>query len=351
MEAYAGNKSNCPEEVKLPLALFAVERDSKKRLLFDVSSGKIRGVSSSVFPDATCAFENGGWLLMVQHKARYFREQTVFLVHPSSGKRLDLPVFHCREEGYQGFFVFYVGSQGTPLVVARVEIWSIVPTLHIACPGDIYWSVYKHGVEPPHMSRNMRKLLERTRISDVALFGTQVICVELSGQILIFSITEMTWGRMVPCPEWSEKDRHFLVTSHGEVVLVSCPRTMKNAFRFFRLDAKALEWSRLDDRELDDTSWFLSKGQSFRVKERGKRRVYAFSGPQQCSDSMDSCKQCSNSTAVISTTCFTGRLGQSITNVYAYDLDDGTVEMVIPASLVTEVCHWVQPSIFATPTK
>jgi len=162
MEAYAGNKCNCPEVVKLPLALFAIECNSKKRLLFDVSSGKIRGVTSSVFPHATCAFENGGWLLMIQHKEGYFQGRTVFLVHPSSGRRLDLPEFPCSEEGYDGFFVFYVGTQETPLVVARVEIWSVVPTVHIACPGDMYWTVYKHGVEPPHMSRKMRKLLECT---------------------------------------------------------------------------------------------------------------------------------------------------------------------------------------------
>jgi hypothetical protein len=100
MEAYDGNKSNCSEGVKqLPLAMFAVERNSKKRPLFDVSSSKIRGVSSYVFPDATCAFENRGWLLMIRHKPCHFQEQSAFLVHPSSGKQLNLPVFPCREQG------------------------------------------------------------------------------------------------------------------------------------------------------------------------------------------------------------------------------------------------------------
>jgi len=357
MEAYDGNKSNCSQGVKqLPLAMFAVERNSKKRLLFDVSSRKIRGVSSYVFPDATCAFENRGWLLMIRHKPCHFQEQSAFLVHPSSGKQLNLPVFPCREQGYEGFFVFYVGSHGIPLVVARFEIWSIVPTVHIACPGDTYWSAYKYGVEPPHMSRTTRRLLERTWIADLALLGTQVICVDISGQILIFNITEMTWGRMAPCLKWSQEDHHFLVASHGEVVLVSRPGTMENAFKFFRLDIEAMEWSQLDDRELDDTSWFLCKGQSFRVKDAGRRRVYTFSGPKQWSVPMDSYEQTTNGMAMGSTACFTGTSGhdvglKSITNVYAYDLDDGTVEMVIPASLVTEVCHWVQPSMFATTAK
>lgn len=358
MEAYAANRSNCSEGVKqLPLAMFAVERNSKKRLLFDVSSRKIRGVSSYVFPDANCAFENHGWLLMIRHKPWYFQEQTVFLVHSSSGKQLNLPVFSCRErEGYKGFFVFYVGSHGIPLVVARFEIWSIVPTVHIACPGDTYWSVYKHGVEPP-MSRTMRRSLERTWVADLALLGTQVICVDSNGQILVFDITEMTWGRMAPCPKWSQKDRHFLVASHGEVVLVSRPRTMANAFKFFRLDIEAMEWSQMDDRELDDTSWFLCKGQSFRVKDAGRRRVYTFRGPKQ----LDSCQRITTDGMAMgssSTACFTrtGTSGhddwlKSIRNVYAYDLDDGTIEMVIPASLVTEVCHWVQPSMFATTAK
>jgi hypothetical protein len=131
---------------------------------------------------------------------------------------------------------------------------------------------------------------------------------------------------------------------------------MENAFKFFRLDIEAVEWSQLDDRELDDTSWFLCKGQSFRVKDAGRRRVYTFSGPKQWSVPMDSYEQTTNGMAMGSTACFTGTSGhdvglKSITNVYAYDLDDGTVEMVIPASLVTEVCHWVQPSMFATTAK
>ncbi|OEL15483.1 hypothetical protein BAE44_0023501 [Dichanthelium oligosanthes] len=159
------------------MAMFAVERSSKKRLLFDVSSRNIHGVSSSVFPDATCAFENGGWLLMVRHKPPDIKEQAVFLVHPSTGRRLDLPAF---SSSSQGLFVFYVSSHGAPLVVARVETLSFVPTVHVACPGDVYWSVYKHDVvdvDPPpcgstsRAAHRQRRLVEPASIVDVALLG------------------------------------------------------------------------------------------------------------------------------------------------------------------------------------
>jgi hypothetical protein len=113
------SESDSSEEVKLPMALFAVERNSNKRLLFDVTTQKIRGVSSSVFPNATCAFENGGWLLMVQPKPLDFKEQAVFLVHQGTSRRLDLPAFGSSSNG---LFVFYVNSHGTPLVVARVQL-------------------------------------------------------------------------------------------------------------------------------------------------------------------------------------------------------------------------------------
>ncbi|XP_062234202.1 uncharacterized protein LOC133931353 [Phragmites australis] len=349
MEAYGVNKSNRSEELKLPLALFAVKRNSKRRLLFDVSSREIRGVSSPVFPEATCAFENGGWLLMIRHKPLCFQEQIVFLVHPSSGRRLDLPAVHSCDKA---FFVFYVDSHGAPLVVARIEIWSLVPTIHIACPGDVYWSVYQHDADPPRISRAMRRVHEPTCFADVALLGTQAICLDLNGEILVFDVTEMAWRRTVSCPEGSKQDANFLVASNGEVVLVSRSHTMENAFKFFKLEMEVLDWSPLSDWELDGTSWFLRKGQSFRVKEAGKRKVYTFDGPKQ---STKSASESSNS-AVKVTTYFSGTSGhdetlKSITNIYAYDLDDGTVEMVIPASIVTEARHWVQPGIFATPAK
>jgi hypothetical protein len=82
--------SSCSEgaavKTKLPLAMFAVERSSKKRLLFHVSSRKIRGIRSSTFPDATCEFENGGWLLMIQHKPprRQQQQQVAFLVREAA---------------------------------------------------------------------------------------------------------------------------------------------------------------------------------------------------------------------------------------------------------------------------
>ncbi|KAL6603535.1 hypothetical protein ACP70R_043896 [Stipagrostis hirtigluma subsp. patula] len=324
MEVHAGNISNCSEEVKLPLALFAVDRNSKKRLLFDVSSRKIHGVRSSVFPDATCVFENGGWFLMMQHKPLYLQEQTVFLVHSSSGRRLDLPVIPSSDKG---FFLFYVDSHGAPLVVARVEMWSLVPTIHIACPGDVYWSVYEHDVDPLCNSRTMCRLLEPICIVDVALLGKEAICLDLNGQVLIFSLTEMACRRTVSCPEGSKQDQRFLVAANGEAVLVSHSHTTENAFKFLKLDMESLEWLPMEDWELDGTSWFLCKGQSFRVKDAGKRKVYTFS----CASGHDPL--------------------ESITNVYSYDLDDGTVEMVIPASIVTEVRHWIRPCVFATPAK
>ncbi|KAJ1267444.1 hypothetical protein BS78_07G056300, partial [Paspalum vaginatum] len=332
------NKTKFSEQMK---AMFAVEHCSKTRLLFDVSSRKIHGVSSSAFPDATCAFENGGWLLMIQGKSQ---EQTAFLVHPSSGRQLHLPPVLCPRD--RGVFVFYVSSHaGTPLVVARIEIWSLVPTVHIACPGDGYWSVYTHD--------------------DVDLRGSSSgvppeppTCIV---DILMFDVTEMTWRRRrrmrrttAPGPAGiiRRDDGCFLVAaaSAGEVVLVSRSHTAAaadGAFKFFKLDMEALEWSLLDDRELDDTSWFLCKGQSFRAKEAGKRKVYTFGRPKNCTGSAVE----ATTTASCLSSTFRHEIFKSITNICAYDLDDGTVDMVIPASVVTEVRHWVQPSIFATPAK
>ncbi|OEL15482.1 hypothetical protein BAE44_0023500 [Dichanthelium oligosanthes] len=53
-----------------------------------------------------------------------------------------------------------------------------------------------------------------------------------------------------------------LIAAGRELLLVSRPRAAQSAaFRFFKLDMEALEWSPLERRELDDTSWFLHKGQ------------------------------------------------------------------------------------------
>ena len=134
-----------------------------------------------------------------------------------------------------------------------------------------------------------------------------------------------------------------LVAADGEVLLVSRPRAMENAFRFFKLDMEALEWSPLERRELDDTSWFLHEGQSYRARHAGKRRVYTFGGPKQCGGGG------STAEGYGARTLGQGPWLKSITNVYAYDLDDGSVEMVIPASIVTEASRWVRPSVFATP--
>lgn len=337
METNGTEKNNCSKELMVPLALFAVELNSKKRLLFDVSSRKIHGVTSTVFPDAFCEFENGGWLLMAQHKPLSFQDQIVFLVHPSTGTHLDLPVLRSPNEG---FFVFYVGSHGMPLVVAFIEIMSAVPTAHIACPGDVYWSIYKH-ISDPEMSEAMHKV-QSALIVDVVLLGKQAVCVDFHGQILSFSITDMIWRTVSSCPDWSKQDSHFLVASNEQVVAILHPCKTGSAFKFFKLDLQAMEWSLLDDRELDNTSWFLCKGQSYRVKEEGKRRVYLF-GPNKCAGSIV------NGTEVAT---FTGSLGpstlKSITNIYAYDLVDETVETVIPASIVTEVHRWILPSTFAT---
>uniref|UniRef100_A0ACD5UHT3 Uncharacterized protein n=1 Tax=Avena sativa TaxID=4498 RepID=A0ACD5UHT3_AVESA len=274
---------------------------------------------------------------MVRHRPFDFREQIVFLVHPSTGRRIDLPVLRSPDQGY---FVFYVDPRGTPLVVACVQIMSVVPTVHVACPGDVYWCVHKHGSKP-HLSKAMSRSIDNTLIMDVALIGTLAVCAEFFGQILIFNIAEMTW-RTASCPEWSIKDAHYLVASNGEVVMVSCLRAATgSAFKFFRLDMEALEWSPLDGQELDDTSWFLCKGQSIRVKEEGKRKVYTF-GPRRCNDSVTESSDGTNGTI-----CFTGTSGpptlKTITNIYAYDLVAGTVEAVIPTSIVTEVRRWVQP--------
>lgn len=348
------NKNGCSEEgqLQLPLALFAVERNSKKRLLFDVSSRKVRGISSVLFPDAFCESQNGGWLLMVQHKPFKLEEQIVFLVHPSTGRRIDLPLLR---DASQGCFVAYIDSRGNPLVVACIEIMTVFPTVHITCPGDVYWCVYKH-IDNPFMpeamcrcgrSTPMCRCTKSTYIIDVALIGTQAVCVESHGQILIFDVTEMTW-RTVSCPEWTIGDAPYLVASNTEVVLISWDRGAEvRAFKFFKLDVKALEWSSLDDGELDNTSWFLWKGQSFRVSEEGKRKVYTF-GPDQCKPPMTSVTDSSTTMNWITYSTGGSKL-KSITNIYVYDLVDGTVEMVIPASIVTEVRGWVQSSTFATP--
>jgi hypothetical protein len=62
----------------------------------------------------------------------------------------------------------------------------------------VYWSVYKHGADadPPPCSasraaQRQRRLLEPASIVDVALLGTQAVCLDANGDILVFDVTEM----------------------------------------------------------------------------------------------------------------------------------------------------------------
>jgi hypothetical protein len=260
---------------------------------------EIRGVSSSsVFPDATCAFENGGWLLMLRRKPPVGGveedQAAVFLIHPGTGRRLDLPVAPYGSANDGGLFVFYVDSRGTPLVVTRVETLSFVPTVHVACPGNVYWSVYEHDVDvdvnvdppPPCASRaprRRRRLLEPASIVDVALLGTQAVCLDANGEILVFDVAEMTWRRRTPAVRLDSGFGQYarsLVTAGGEVLLVSRPRTAENnAFRFFKPDMEALEWSPLERRELEDASWFLRRGHQVLQAGHGGAGVVAAGAP------------------------------------------------------------------------
>lgn len=128
--------------------------------------------------------------------------------------------------------------------------------------------------------------MEPFSIADVALVGTRAVCLDTGGEVLVFDVAEMTWRRrrtpaVRPDGGGIAQCARSLVASGGEVLLVSRPRAMGKgnaAFRFFRLDMAELEWSPMERRELDDTSWLLRKGQSFRVKDPGKRKVYVLDG-------------------------------------------------------------------------
>lgn len=336
------------QHVKLPLALFTFDSNKKKQLLFDPSTKKIRGIISAAFADATCVFENGGWLLMLQQKQHGFQkqqEQTIFLVHASTGRRLELPA--CPSV-VDGLFVFYVGSREVPLVVACIETVSRVPTVHVACPGDIYWSVYKNIEDGSHLLQDPHRRIKFNLIVDVVLLGRQAVCVDYHGKILIFNVTEMSW-RTALSQGWSEKDAHFLVASGEKVVLISCRRFRGRFcdFKFFKLDAEALEWSPLDDTELNDSSWFLYRGRSILVREEGKRRVYSFY-PNQWGGSTPINAESSRKRKVAHNNSMSSR-EKSVTNIYMHDLEDGVVRTVLPASIVTEERLWLRSSVFGGP--
>lgn len=333
------------QQAKLPLALFALESNSKKRLLFDLSTKKIRGVVCTAYPDAICVFENGGWLLMIQHKRQGIEEEhleAIFLLHARTSRRVDLPA--CPSV-VDGLFVFYIGSHEVPLVVACIETISGVPTVHVTCPGDMYWSVYKNT---SHLLQDPPRRIKCNLIVDVVLHGKQAVCVDYYGRILIFDVTEMSW-RTALSPGWDEREAHFLVASGEKVVLISCRRYGARFcdFKFFKLDAEALEWSPLDDTELDDSSWFLYRGRSFRATGEGKRRVYTFN-PNQWGGSTPIDAQSSRKRKVAHNKSMHPR-EKCITNIYMHDLEDGVVRTVLPASIVTEARHWVQSGVFGGP--
>ncbi|KAI4970869.1 hypothetical protein ZWY2020_001783 [Hordeum vulgare] len=336
------------QQVKLPLALFTFESNKKKQLLFDPSTKKICGIISAAFADAICVFENGGWLLMLQHKQHGFQEQqeqTIFLVHASTGRRLELPA--CPSV-VDGLFVFYVGSSEVPLVVACIETISKVPTVHVACPGDIYWSVYKNMEDSSCLPQHPYTRVKCTLIIDVVLLGKQAVCVDYHGKILIFDVTEMSW-RTALSKGWNERNAHFLVASSGKVVLISCRRFCGRFcdFKFFKLNAEALEWSPLDDTELDGSSWFLYRGRSILAREEGKRKVYTFY-PNQWGGSTPIDADSSRKRKVAHMKSLSSR-EKSITNIFMHDLEDDVVTKVLPASIVTEERHWVRSSVFGGP--
>uniref|UniRef100_A0A0E0LFB2 Uncharacterized protein n=1 Tax=Oryza punctata TaxID=4537 RepID=A0A0E0LFB2_ORYPU len=296
-------EANLVSKVKLPLALLSLERKSQKHLLFDLSTNQTRGICSA----------NSGWFLMVQNKPPHSEEMTC--------KRVNLPVLRSAKEG---FFAFYVGSHGSPLVVAFIEnklTYDLLPTIHTVCPGDIYWSVYEHAGYHSQLNESYR-FLEDIIIVDVALVGREVICVDYYGKIMVFNITEMTW-RTAFAPEWSIADEHFVVAMEGQVVLVSCRHhPCSHPFRFLKLD----------ESELDNSTWFLQK----ELLLEGKRKVYMFGSDGLTTKEVDYREK--------------PPAEKSIMNIFAQDLVDGTTEKILLASIVTEACIWVLPDASPTST-
>uniref|UniRef100_A0A0D9WTT9 KIB1-4 beta-propeller domain-containing protein n=1 Tax=Leersia perrieri TaxID=77586 RepID=A0A0D9WTT9_9ORYZ len=267
-DATPTSSTSCSKPSKLPLALLNLEHKSKKRLLFDLSTKQTHGITDNTvfsFPDgATLAFENGGWLLMVQNSRHGFRErtlQTVFLVHTSNGRRVDLPRFRTVANG---LFLFYVDSHGEPLVAAY-EI-QVSDTIHIACPGDMSWSTYKNDDTDAFQSQ--QRTTAFTLIVDAALRGKKVIWIDNHGRIFVFDMAETAWKTPVISPGWPcQGGIYFLVASNEgvkdgeneeEITLISCCRFGEHFcdFNFFKLDAAAMAWLPLDDDDADDLDGF-----------------------------------------------------------------------------------------------
>ncbi|BAF20403.1 uncharacterized protein [Oryza sativa Japonica Group] len=361
-DASPTSTTSCSKQSKLPLALLTLECNSNKCFLFDPSTKQTRGATdmAAFFLDAaTLAFENRGWLLMVQNYRHSPRREktlrTVFLSTPATAGG-----WTCRCSAPSPV----ASSSSTSTPMGSHWWWPASrrpPIIPPSCPGDVYWTTYKNtNTSPPQQARHGRRRAAFTFIVDAALRGKQVVCADYRGRISVFDMTETAWRTPVPSPGWNWQEDHFLVTASGEgggeeeeeeeVILVSCRRHDDQfcEFKFFKLDI-AMAPSPLDAGDLDGFSWFLCRGRSSRLREeKGGRKVYTFCPDRLWGESrtIDLGNGKKRKMAPFNPR---GLIEKSITNVYAHNLVDGVVEELLPASIVTEARHWVHSAVFSEP--
>lgn len=313
----------------LPSVFSVPDFSSMGRCVLDISTREFNTIYDPCLRDTNCVYSKGGWLLM---RPEHFTGRVTgphFLVNPVTGVKIGLPT----NDGLngRGAFTFSI-VDGTPDRVVHVNNTCMnTPggygiSIQVIRPGEEEWDVYVFG-----------RCHSYTTSIDVALVGTQVLCIDSAGKITSFDLLAGTWATFAGAAEWPIKGRRYRVESEAEVLSVHCNFPFFSSFKFLRLDLQRREWVELNDFELENTSWFLGSPCSFYTHEEGKK-VYTFynsyDGPRPpiCEPGMPRKRR------VVPVR----PLGSDVEcNVYVHDLVTNVTESLLPVAFHTKTAHWI----------
>ncbi|KAH7848991.1 hypothetical protein Vadar_011412 [Vaccinium darrowii] len=255
------------------------------------STGEMYTIDLPDFCDARFLFSMQGWLLLdklEQVEGEFFRVEDIdpefdspfFLLNPFTKAKIKLPNQLARRGCYEAFAFDVVDGYPHCVVAANTDfitgLQSPCISLLITHPGDNTWATYTYKVP------NAQKF---SCVAWVVVIGKLVYCMSMTARVIIFDLENLEWADPMGKDQVSYNLEMSIMESQGKLLHVHLPK--KNEARngvFYRLNDSNTDWELLNEKDLEDTCWFLRKGGlccSFVFKGKRADKIYTYCRDQQ----------------------------------------------------------------------